>query len=31
MEPTEKLRVLFGKHKFVCDRCGGTGTEPPPR
>jgi hypothetical protein len=22
MEPIEKVRELFGEHKFVCDRCG---------
>jgi DnaJ-class molecular chaperone len=31
MEPSEKVRQLFGEHKFVCDRCGGTKTEPAPR
>ena len=30
MDPPEKVRVLFGEHKFVCDRCAGAKTEPPP-
>lgn len=31
MEPSEKVREIFGDHKFVCDRCGGTKTERAPR
>jgi hypothetical protein len=31
MDPPEKVRVLFGEHKFVCDRCAGTKTEPSSR
>jgi DnaJ-class molecular chaperone len=31
MDPFERVRVIFGDHKFVCDRCAGTKTELPPR
>jgi hypothetical protein len=30
MDPPESVRVLFGGHKFVCDRCAGTKAEPQP-
>jgi len=31
VDPPESFRVVFGDHKFVCDRCVGTKIEPPPR
>jgi hypothetical protein len=29
MDPPERFRDLYRSLRFICDRCGGDGTEPP--